>query len=91
MASRMKVKFDKYWECYSVVLSFAIILDPRYKLQFVEFCLRKLNSETYLDGVWNIQEKLYCLFEEYVSIPSSLACATSSGNEAALDEMEVRV
>jgi hypothetical protein len=37
MARRMKMKFEKYWDCYSVILSFAVILDPRYKLQFVEY------------------------------------------------------
>ena len=42
MAKEMKEKFDKYWEYYSPVLSFAVILDPRYKLQCVEFCYSKL-------------------------------------------------
>ena len=42
MAKEMKNKFDEYWECYSIVLSFAIILDPRYKLQFVEFSLQQM-------------------------------------------------
>jgi len=42
MAKSMKTKFDKYWRCYSVILSFAVILDPRYKLQFVEYCYVKL-------------------------------------------------
>ncbi|XP_057975239.1 zinc finger BED domain-containing protein DAYSLEEPER-like [Malania oleifera] len=46
MAAKMKEKFDKYWKCYSVVLAFAIVLDPRYKLQFVEFCYSKVDSST---------------------------------------------
>ena len=28
MAKIMKENFDKYWDCYSIVLSFAVILDP---------------------------------------------------------------
>ncbi|KAI5673447.1 hypothetical protein M9H77_13811 [Catharanthus roseus] len=32
MATFMSQKFNKYWDCYSIVLSFLIILDPRYKL-----------------------------------------------------------
>ena len=28
MEKIMKENFDKYWDCYSVVLSFAVILDP---------------------------------------------------------------
>jgi hypothetical protein len=31
MAKEMRTKFDKYWECYNVVLSFAVIYYPRYK------------------------------------------------------------
>ena len=42
MAKEMKEKLDKYWEHYSPVLSFAVILDPRYKLQCVECCYSKL-------------------------------------------------
>ncbi|KAG5548760.1 hypothetical protein RHGRI_014198 [Rhododendron griersonianum] len=67
MAKRMKGKFDKYWECYSMVLSFAIILDPRYKLQFVEFCLKNLDLVNFTNRVKSIREKLYLLFEDYVS------------------------
>ena len=36
MAKSMKPKFDKYWESYSNILSFAVIMDPRYKLQLVK-------------------------------------------------------
>ena len=42
MAKEMKEKCDKYWEYYNPVLSFAVILDPRYKLQCVECCYSKL-------------------------------------------------
>ncbi|KAA8538472.1 hypothetical protein F0562_027982 [Nyssa sinensis] len=93
MAKQMKEKFDKYWECYSVVLSFAIILDPRYKLQFVEFCFKKLYPATYVDRVKFIRDKLYMLFEEYMCLSSvstsnqsSVACA--SGGDNIGDEMD---
>lgn len=51
MAKEMKKKFEEYWDCYSIVLSLAIIFDPRYKIQFVEFCFQKLYPATYLDKV----------------------------------------
>ncbi|KAH7845226.1 hypothetical protein Vadar_005350 [Vaccinium darrowii] len=100
MARRMKGKFDKYWECYSTVLSFAIILDPRYKLQFVEFCFLKLDLVNCSDRIKTIREKLYLLFEDYVSRSttstsnqSSSACDTSGGNQNdpvdVMDEFDV--
>ena len=42
MAEQMKVKFDKYWDCYSVVLACAIVLNPRYKLDYVDIIFKKI-------------------------------------------------
>ena len=44
MAQRMKEKFDKYWDSYSVVLACTVVLDPRYKLDFVDYIFRKIES-----------------------------------------------
>ncbi|XP_050207600.1 zinc finger BED domain-containing protein RICESLEEPER 2-like [Mercurialis annua] len=66
MATRMKIKFDKYWHSYSEILSIAIILDPRYKLDFVEFCLFKIDGIESKDRVLHIRNRLYSLFEEYM-------------------------
>ena len=38
MAMRMKVKFDKYWSDYSVVLIFGVVLDPCMKLSMIKYC-----------------------------------------------------
>ena len=42
MAKQMKGKFDKYWSCYSMVLACAIVLDPRYKLDYVDIIFKKI-------------------------------------------------
>ena len=38
MANRMLGKFDKYWSEYNLYLSCAVILDPRCKVKFVDYC-----------------------------------------------------
>jgi len=56
MASSMKIKFDKYWgniEKQNILLYVAVVLDPRYKMKYVAFCLRKLYSE---DEVKNVMD-----------------------------------
>ncbi|GJR77892.1 zinc finger BED domain-containing protein RICESLEEPER 2-like protein [Tanacetum coccineum] len=42
MGREMETKFNKYWDEYCKVLSFAIIMDPRYKVKSIEYCLSKL-------------------------------------------------
>lgn len=37
MTTNMKVKFDKYWSDYNVVLALGTILDPHYDLPFLKF------------------------------------------------------
>ncbi|KAK9987421.1 hypothetical protein SO802_032372 [Lithocarpus litseifolius] len=83
MAKEMKEKFDKYWEYYSPVLSFAVILDPRYKLQCVEFCYSKLYKQEAISMAANLRDTLYGIFEEYKNSTSDICnvveVASSSG------------
>ena len=42
MAMRMKDKYDKYWgnmEKINIFIFVAVVLDPRHKLNYVEFAL----------------------------------------------------
>ncbi|XP_027178096.1 zinc finger BED domain-containing protein RICESLEEPER 2-like [Coffea eugenioides] len=65
MAKQMKLKFEKYWECYSLVLSFAIILDPRFKMDYVVYAFKKLYPFDYEERAKEVRDNFYLLFEEY--------------------------
>ena len=67
MAEKMKVKFDKYWDCYSVMLACAIVLDPRYKLDYVDYIFKKIEPIEHIAEmkVESIETTLYKLFLEY--------------------------
>ncbi|XP_071917103.1 zinc finger BED domain-containing protein DAYSLEEPER-like [Coffea arabica] len=75
IASNMKTKFQKYWDCYSVILSFAIILDPRYKLKFVEYCFFVLDPQSRDEKILSIKQKLFRLFEEYSKTNTGITAA----------------
>ena len=50
MAKSMKEKFDKYWDCYSIVLSFVVILDDKHLVEdFEHLCISR--HITYNDEV----------------------------------------
>ncbi|XP_017979911.1 PREDICTED: zinc finger BED domain-containing protein RICESLEEPER 2-like [Theobroma cacao] len=76
MCQRMKMKFDKYWKDYSVVLAFGVVLDPRMKLDFLRFCYSKIDTSTCDEKLENVKTKLYELFEQYAR--STCASSTSS-------------
>ncbi|KAF7801124.1 zinc finger BED domain-containing protein RICESLEEPER 2-like [Senna tora] len=65
MTHRMKVKFDKYWSEYSEVLAFGAILDPRSKLEFLQFCYSEIDPLTSEVKVQNVRMKLYKLYKQY--------------------------
>ncbi|KAD1384629.1 hypothetical protein E3N88_42913 [Mikania micrantha] len=92
MAKDMKTKFDKYWENYSMVLSFAIILDPWYKIKLVEYCFSKLNitkeqRETKLTSIFDGMHKLY---NEYDIRTERMhrSSVVESSNVDVLDELD---
>lgn len=56
MAMEMQVKFNKYCSDYNLILSCAAVLDPRFKLEGVEYCYEKLYGETYAKEITNTLE-----------------------------------
>ena len=66
MADQILVKFEKYWIEFSVVLAIAVVLDPRYKLSFIDWCYQKLYGYASSLQYLKVCEKLFALFGEYV-------------------------
>jgi len=98
MAELMMVKFQKYWDEYSVVLAFGAILDPRMKLQALAYCFEKIDPLTSELKLAKIKDKLYNLFAEYSkSLPTTtstnvLKCKqgqSSSSSSASLPHLSL--
>nr|GMD22414.1 zinc finger BED domain-containing protein RICESLEEPER 2-like [Ipomoea batatas] len=84
MALKMRVKFDKYWSEYSVILAIAAVLDPRLKFDMIQYCYKKFDPigwETKLDVV---KRKMYVLFSQYENGTSlaSTSISTSSSTSS---------
>jgi len=75
MVELMMVKFQKYWDKYSVVLAFGAILVPRMKLQTLVYCFEKIDPLTFESKLIRIKKKLCKFFAEY---SKSLPTTTSS-------------
>ncbi|XP_016467097.1 zinc finger BED domain-containing protein DAYSLEEPER-like [Nicotiana tabacum] len=93
MAEKMKVKFKKYWgtfESMNKLLFFAIVLDPQYKLKYVEFLFNK--SYGSLEGGQQSKKVMDTLTRLYGHYKSSF-CETSSdrtgGQTSLMDEIDV--
>ncbi|CAN0925361.1 Putative AC transposase [Linum grandiflorum] len=55
MASSMLGKFSKYWDEIHKVLAIVVILDPRYKLEIVEYYAEKFGADgSYLESIKGI-------------------------------------
>ncbi|KAL5763966.1 hypothetical protein ACOSQ2_016560 [Xanthoceras sorbifolium] len=69
LANCMKLKFDKYWgkiEDVNKLLIIALVLDPRYKLDYVKFCFGDMfDDKKTKEMTCNIRELLIQLYESY--------------------------
>ncbi|XP_070035283.1 zinc finger BED domain-containing protein RICESLEEPER 2-like [Nicotiana tomentosiformis] len=94
MAEKMKVKFKKYWstfESMNKLLFVAVVLDPRYKLKYVEFLFNKCYGS--LEGGQHSKKVMDTLTRLYGHYKSSF-CETSSdrtgGQTSLIDEIDVQ-
>nr|XP_009757583.1 PREDICTED: zinc finger BED domain-containing protein RICESLEEPER 3-like [Nicotiana sylvestris] len=91
MAKRMKSRFDKYWgnfENLNMLLVIAVVLDPRYKMKYVNFILSKsydsLSGRLKLDQVAGVLTRLYDRYNDSLSEASNddIGVDTSMMSEA---------
>ena len=82
MADLILVKFEKYWIEFSVVLAIAVVLDPRYKLPFIDWCYQKLYGYASSLQYLKVREKLFALFGEYVSNVSAPSISSKMVGQA---------
>ena len=67
MVMRMKDKFDKYWGDCNLLISIAAILDPRSKMQLIEWCFPRLYSTSdSIEHIITIRETLGKLYRDYL-------------------------
>ncbi|CAI9286281.1 unnamed protein product [Lactuca saligna] len=72
MADQMVSKFNKYWSAIHGIMGMAAVLDPRYKLKFVELLLHVLYGEEKTNIEFqNLESFVQTLFQEYESSNAS--------------------
>ncbi|KAL2921565.1 Zinc finger BED domain-containing protein RICESLEEPER 1 [Bienertia sinuspersici] len=78
MVVKMNEKFGKYWSRFSSIMAVAVVLDPRFKIQFVEWGFKKVYGD--VKGEYEFlkfKDKLEALYNAYYA-QSSLSLSTSS-------------
>ncbi|KAJ0079143.1 hypothetical protein Patl1_24632 [Pistacia atlantica] len=65
MATNMMATFDTYWEAVYGVLAVAIVLDPRFKMQYIEFFFSELYGDEAEDHVKRVYNLCSDLEKEY--------------------------
>ncbi|XP_022845309.1 zinc finger BED domain-containing protein RICESLEEPER 2-like [Olea europaea var. sylvestris] len=84
IANNMKIKFDKYWgnvDKMNKILIVAVVLDPRYKLEFVVHCIGILYDSVKVEATkTEVMKILYALYNQYKGCHRSKNGASGSGS-----------
>ncbi|CAN1336431.1 Putative AC transposase [Linum perenne] len=83
MAHSMWTKFTKYWDVIHHILVIAVVLDPRYKLEIVEFYAEKFGSAYCGFSVESVKHILCELVVEYQSRSSGSGSSALASNDFA--------
>ncbi|KAJ1696563.1 hypothetical protein LUZ63_005075 [Rhynchospora breviuscula] len=66
MGTQMHAKFNKYWSMGNSLLAIACVLDPRYKLDVVQYYMEEMCPDECENFISNIRECMSELYNEYV-------------------------
>jgi hypothetical protein len=79
MVENMQEKFDKYWVDSYLTNCIPVILDPRFKKEFIEFRLKQAFGSNATEHVSKVEATLNDLFKEYSSQMSNSLNESSQG------------
>ncbi|KAI0491991.1 hypothetical protein KFK09_026254 [Dendrobium nobile] len=82
MTFGMIAKFEKYWSDFSIILAIAVILDPRYKFNFVEWCYKKLYVGDYMAELEKVKDNLENLFSCYATTNEEISTPESQTSQS---------
>uniref|UniRef100_A0A803N0I4 BED-type domain-containing protein n=1 Tax=Chenopodium quinoa TaxID=63459 RepID=A0A803N0I4_CHEQI len=92
MAARMNEKFAKYWTNFSIIMVVVVVLDPRFKYEFVEWAFKKVYGE--IEGTNELvkfKERLDYLYGAYVTEASTTTPRTRRRSSRQPNEEQVDV
>lgn len=84
MTNKMKDKYDKYWDNMEntiVLLYVAVVLVPRCKMSYIEFCFAKIHgrgSTKCFMMCEKVMKTLQELFEHYMNLKGHVDSSSSS-------------
>lgn len=69
MARAMHAKFNKYWNDFSLQICIASVLDPRNKLKFLKYAMKKLYDDPIMvdNEIKHVTKSMNEIYEWYVS------------------------
>lgn len=65
MVHAMQEKFNKYWSKSYLTTCILVILDPRFKYEYIEFRLKKAVGNAAKEPLCKIKNAIRGLFDEY--------------------------
>ncbi|CAO2168232.1 unnamed protein product [Urochloa humidicola] len=74
----MQEALDEYWENSYVWLSVPVVLDPRFKLTLIEFCLKQAFGTDAAKYVSSVRDTIWQLFHEYCNALGKPSVETSN-------------
>lgn len=63
----MLKKFDEYWKKMYLVLAVAMVMDPRFKMKYLEFTSSEFDDSDGIPGFATVLEAVRSLFNDYVT------------------------
>ncbi|XP_076896429.1 zinc finger BED domain-containing protein RICESLEEPER 1-like [Bidens hawaiensis] len=80
LATKMKIKFDKYWNKCGFGLAIAAILDPRFKMKLVEYYYKQIYDTEASERIQEVSDGIRELFNAYSGNPGSDDVVGQAGN-----------